>query len=66
MTSQDSKKAMIFADGFNLYLYAFIGYRNATEVYRRSGSRRIAPFISTQALRLWVEYSRRGKISFTV
>jgi len=38
-------------------------YRNTAELHRKAGLRRVAPFIPTQALRLWVGYSRRWRIS---
>src|SRR5262249_16203304 len=38
--------------------------RNTAELHRRAGIRRVAPFIPTQALRLWVGYSRRWRIIF--
>src|SRR5262249_32985096 len=37
--------------------------RNTAELHRRAGIRRVAPFIPTQALRLWVGYSRRWRIT---
>src|SRR5262249_28139666 len=38
--------------------------RNTAELHRRGGIRRVAPFIPTQALRLWVGYSRRWRIKY--